>query len=130
MIRSVAAAGLCFLALAAIGGSDAVAGKGAFLPTYHPKPCSGDDCQASDPRSGAPCKGLLCDFSSARALQRPVTASEAAEAEKVRAAAIAAAAATPPPETPVKRKHVVKAKTTPAKTLATRTPAPTPTPAN
>lgn len=102
MLKNLNRGALCLVLLMAI--SPAWAGKGAFLPTYHPKPCSGDDCKADDPRSGLPCKGLLCGFTSAKSMQPPVTAAQAAEAEKARDAAIAAAAAAVPAP-PVKSKH-------------------------
>ena len=111
-------AGALVVASLTIGGflsaaawpSAAVAGMGAVLPHYKPKPCSGDDCKADDPRSNTDCQGLLCSFSSAKAMQAPMTATQAAEAQRVRAAAEAAqaqqAVAAPLPDaTPKKRRH-------------------------
>lgn len=83
--------------------------KGAFLPTFHPKPCSGDSCFADDPRSGQSCTGFLCSLTSAKAMQPPVTASQAAELEKAAAMAQAAQTVAPPAPDQFKRKHAGKA---------------------
>lgn len=61
-------------------------GNRATTPIYRPEPCQGDACKADDPRSGTPCQGLICSFSSAKALQPPVTAAQAAEAQQKAAA--------------------------------------------
>lgn len=102
-----AAFGASCLILVAVGGP--ALARGAFFPTYHPKPCEGESCRADDERSGVPCTGLSCSFSSAKALQRPVTASEAAETQARATASAALPAATPAPE-PAKKKRKTAAK--------------------
>lgn len=115
------------LGLASAMPATAFAGMGKVFPTYHPAPCSGDDCRADDPRSNKDCAGLLCTFSSAKAMQPPVTAAQAAEADKARVVAGAPPEPVAPAAVPAKRKakRMVRIKTAPVTTTPTATaPAP------
>lgn len=122
MMKFVAAT-VC-LALAASSLPSRVDARGALFPTYHPKPCSGEDCRADDARSGEPCTGLLCSFASAHAMWPPVTASQAAEAAKAQAQSDVTATILPAPSAaPAKSKHeraAAKARPAPSEPAPTK----------